>query len=1217
MDIGKALDNNDIDVLDGSQLFDSSPKISGDAEKKHDEVSNKESEASNELNYDFENLNTEYPEDPKMHGLETIATSHKNHPLKQVIGSLNTLVQTRSNLKPTNKQGFINAVYKGKTHKDLNTCLFAYFLSQIDPTRVTKALSNPAWVNAIQEELLQFKLQKVWILVDLPKGKKAICTKWVFRNKKDERGIMIKNKSRKIKEEVYMCQPPGFEDPDHSNKVYKVVKALYGLHQAPRAWLMKDKFQMSFMGELIFFLGIQVKQKEDRIFISQDKYVTKVLRKINFLDVKFANTPVDTEKTLVKDADGTDVDVHLYRSMIRSLVYLTSSRPDIMYAVCVCAKFQVTFKVSHLHAVKRIIRYLKGHPKLGLWYPRDSLFKLAAYINSDYAGASLDKKSTTGGCQFLGNRLISWQCKKQTVVATSTTKVKYVAAARSRGQKSTESEGFKKTINFLNANPIKYALTVNPTIYTSCIKKFWATEKVKTVNGEEEIQALVDKKKVIIIEITIRSDLYLKDAEDEHETTTFNDPLLSANQALEIGSLKRRVKNLEKKAIKKSHKLKRLYKIGSSTSVESSKDAGLGDQDDASKQGRMIKDLDVDKGVALVDETQGRNDQDMFDTSILDNEEVVVEKEWIESFVPMDTKLVKSNEKAIESSSKRAAGTLEQEDPKRQGIEEKNESAKLKRCLEIVLDDNDDVTIEATPLSSNSPTIVDYKIYKEGRKSFFKIIKANGNSQNYLTFGNIFKKFNREDLEVLWSIVKERFQKTKPVDDMDNLLFQTLKIMFEHLNMVYYLLVEKMYPFTRNILHQMWNDVRLQGRIIGIKRLHDDLRVTAAQENNDLRTSYSVLKEKYETGCEKHEKDNDDLKMHYKRLFASIKKDVSQVFTKSIPKVNVLEKIYTGKSSKPVSKKVSQFTTYSLQKYRKNLKKQHSSETFTSPNHVSNKSLKQAWKRKQNISKQFMYSRDEMLSMHKRDDAVLKNVKDARNNRKVYLDYLKHLKESVETLRAIIEEARTARPLDRSLASTCLYTKHSQELLEYVIGTCLKDFNKRDKKQATTPSNRKKQVPSEDKCRTYHPLVFGLRLLKTFDRELLTAQEFLIKFIRTVRFENDHFGAITGYGDYVIGDIVISRVPVILTGTPSFTTIDQDAPSPSHSSSSLELQPPISHQGVAAGSTIIEENPFVTADNDPFVNVFALEPSFEASSSRDISFAESIHVTKPRHHFGK
>ncbi|GJU97528.1 putative ribonuclease H-like domain-containing protein [Tanacetum coccineum] len=170
--------------------------------------------------------------------------------------------------------------------------------------------------------------------------------------------------------------------------------------------LMKSKFQMSSMGELTFFLGLQVKQKADGIFISQDKYVAEILKKFDFANVKTASTPIETQKPLVKDEE----------------------------AICACSRFQVTPKSSHLSAVKRIFRYLKGKPKLGLWYPRVSSFDLESYSDSDYAGANLDRKSTTGGCQFLGRRLISWQCKKQTIVATSTTEAEYVAAASCCGQ---------------------------------------------------------------------------------------------------------------------------------------------------------------------------------------------------------------------------------------------------------------------------------------------------------------------------------------------------------------------------------------------------------------------------------------------------------------------------------------------------------------------------------------------------------------------------------------------------------------------------------------------------------------------------------------------------------------------------------------------------------------------------------------------------------------
>nr|GEV74868.1 zinc finger BED domain-containing protein RICESLEEPER 2-like [Tanacetum cinerariifolium] len=230
---------------------------------------------------------------------------YKDHSLDHMIGDVQSGVLTMRMTKTTNDQGFITTVYEGKTHKDLHTYLF------------------------------------VWTLVDLPYGKRAIGTKWVFRNKKDERGIVIKNKAR-IEEEAYVCQHLGFEDPDHPDKVYKVVKALYGLHQAPRAWRAHILFRTT------------------------------------------ASRPMETLKPLLKDTKAEDVDVHLYRSMIGSLMYLIASRPDIIFVVCACARFQVTPKVSHLHAMKRIFRYLKGQPKLGLWYPKDSPLELEAYTDSDY-----------------------------------------------------------------------------------------------------------------------------------------------------------------------------------------------------------------------------------------------------------------------------------------------------------------------------------------------------------------------------------------------------------------------------------------------------------------------------------------------------------------------------------------------------------------------------------------------------------------------------------------------------------------------------------------------------------------------------------------------------------------------------------------------------------------------------------------------------------------
>ncbi|GJR00991.1 hypothetical protein Tco_0523975 [Tanacetum coccineum] len=186
---------------------------------------------------------------------------------------------------------------------------------------------------------------------------------------------------------------------------------------------------------------------------------------------KHASTPIETHKPLVNDEEAADVDVHLYRSMIGSLMYLTASRPDIMFDVCACSRFQVTPKTSHLQAVKRIFRYLKGKPKLGLWYPRESSFNLVAYSDSDYGGANLDRKSTTGSCQFLGHRLISWQCKKQTIVATSTTEAEYVAAANCYGQVLwIQNQMLDYGFNFMNTriyidNESTICIIKNPVFY--------------------------------------------------------------------------------------------------------------------------------------------------------------------------------------------------------------------------------------------------------------------------------------------------------------------------------------------------------------------------------------------------------------------------------------------------------------------------------------------------------------------------------------------------------------------------------------------------------------------------------------------------------------------------------------------------------------------------------------------------------------------------------
>ncbi|GKB50669.1 hypothetical protein Tco_0901422 [Tanacetum coccineum] len=227
-------------------------------------------------------------------------------------------------------------------------------------------------------------------------------------------------------------------DAKDSDEVPKGKGDMIAWYETLSTYLLENGFRRGTIDKTLFIKkdrgDILLVQKEDGIFISQDKYMAHILKKFDITTVKATSTPIETNKALNKDEKSKAVDVHLYRSMIGSLMYLTTSRSDIIFVVCACARFQVTPKISHLQAVKRIFRYLKGQPKFGLWYPRDSPFDLEAFSDSDYAGASLDRKSTTSGCQFLGKRLISWQCKKQTIVANSTTEAEYVAAANCCGQ---------------------------------------------------------------------------------------------------------------------------------------------------------------------------------------------------------------------------------------------------------------------------------------------------------------------------------------------------------------------------------------------------------------------------------------------------------------------------------------------------------------------------------------------------------------------------------------------------------------------------------------------------------------------------------------------------------------------------------------------------------------------------------------------------------------
>nr|GEV92797.1 hypothetical protein [Tanacetum cinerariifolium] len=878
----------------------------------------------------------------------------------------------------------ISPIPTTRVHKDypvtqiieFHTYMFACFLSQEEPKRV---------------------------LVDLPKGKRAIGSKWVFRNKKDERGIVIRNKAQlvaqghtqdegidyeevfapvvrieairlflayasfmgfmvyqmddkstflygTIKEEVYVCQPLGFEDPNYPDKVYKVVKALYGLHQAPRAWyeilaiyLLENGFQREILirpcssrSKMVIFcwfksmlmtsfldLSIKtLKQKQDGIFISQDKYVAEILRKFGLTDGKSASTPIDTEKPLLKDLDGEDVDVHTYRSMIGSLMYLTLSRPYIMFVVCACVRFQVTPKALHFHAVKRIFRYLKGKPHLGLWYPKDSPFNLVAYSDSDYAGASFDRKSTTRGCQFLGCRLISWQCKKQTVVATSSTQAEYVAATSCCAQvlwiqiscwimgvnipRCDEDslgiigiDGFlcTKLMRKIELKVRKGFSGVDTPLFNGMLMPQQAQDVEDSTEDEDDVNEVSAEptppsptpaapppppqpehipSSPLAETAQSSPPLQQQPSHNAKISMTLPNQLLEtcatltkqvANleedkvaQAIEITKLKQRVKRLEKKRHFKSSRLKRLKKVGTSQRVESSVDIEVNAEvtKDADVQ-RMLEEsqakvyhLDLEHAVKFlkvvttattpitaalvpkasalrrtmryqalkrkpVTEAHARKNMmvylknisgfkmDFFRGMTYTKIRPIFERHYNlnHSFLERVEEEVTGQEEEV---SKRKSKSSEQRAAKKQRIDEEVEE--LKTHLQIVPNDEDDVYTEATPLALKVPA-VDYQIHHEHNKPFYKIIRADGTHQLFLSFITLLRNFDREDLEMLWKLVQERFQSSEPKNFLDDFLLNTLKTMFEKPSVEASIWRDQRgrYGFT---LEQTLNNVRLE-----------------------------------------------------------------------------------------------------------------------------------------------------------------------------------------------------------------------------------------------------------------------------------------------------------------------------------------------------------------------------------------------------------------------
>ncbi|GKB00853.1 retrovirus-related pol polyprotein from transposon TNT 1-94 [Tanacetum coccineum] len=370
--------------------------------------------------------------------LENLGRWTKDHSIANVIGDPSHSVSTRKQLKT-----------------DVMWCYYDAFLTLLEPKNFKQAMTEPSWIDAMQEEIHEFERLEVWELVSCPDNMFLIKLKWIYKVKTDESSGVLKNKARlvvqgfrqeegidfeesfapvariesirifvanaahknmtiyqmdiktaflngELKEEVYVSQPEGFVDQDNPSHVYKLKKALYGLKQAPCAC-------------------------PRGIFINQSKYASEIVKKYGLNSTDSVDTPMIENKKLDEDLQGKQVDAKLYCGIIGSLMYLTTSRPDLNYVVCLCAWYQAKPTEKHLQAVKCIFRYLNGTINMGLWYSKDTDMSITSYADADHAGCQDTRRSTSGSAQFLGDKLVSWSSKKQKSTAIASTEDEYIA----------------------------------------------------------------------------------------------------------------------------------------------------------------------------------------------------------------------------------------------------------------------------------------------------------------------------------------------------------------------------------------------------------------------------------------------------------------------------------------------------------------------------------------------------------------------------------------------------------------------------------------------------------------------------------------------------------------------------------------------------------------------------------------------------------------------
>ncbi|GJR38356.1 retrovirus-related pol polyprotein from transposon TNT 1-94 [Tanacetum coccineum] len=769
--------------------------------------------------------------------------------------------------KSVTEHAMFSSVQQRTNHKDFPNCLFACLLSQEEPKKVIQALKDPSWIEAMQEELLQFKLQQVGTLMDLSNGKRAIGTKWVYRNKKDERGIVIKNKARlvaqgytqeegidynevfapvarieairlflayssfkdfmvyqmdvksaflygKIEEEVYVCQPPGFEDPNFLDRVYKVEKALYGLHQAPRAW--NAKVAKGEIGDIVKVKTVNVEVQLQALVDKKKVIITEstIRRDLQLEDTeaqeeigKGSANPIDpyhtptitqpsTSQTQKKQprrkqrkdtevsqpsgptepmADKTK-NVESVPTHSNDLLLSGEDRLKLTDLMNLCTNLQKkvldlekakTAEDSEIASLKKSVKKLERRNK-----SRTLRLKRLRKVGSARRLESFDEAS-------LGDQEDASKQGRKIADIDANAEVTLVDETQGRN----DGEMFDKGI--LDGEEVFAEHDV--------VKKEVSAADPVTTAGEVVTTASVE---VSTTEVAIDS-----------ATTTTVDELTLAQTLIEIKAAKPKVRGVmiqEPTKLEEEERLVRqkeeeaniaLTESWDNTQAMMDADRLLAKRLQAREQEELIDEKKARLFVELLEKrkkhfatfraqekrnkpptkAQKKSTMSIYlkhmagykQTQLKNKSFAEIQKIFdkamirVNMFVDMDTELVEGSKKRAEDSTKRAGTELEQEVAKKQKIDDNQEEAKLKELIEVVSDE-EGVAIDAITLSTKPPSIVDYKIIKEGKISIYQIIRAGGISKRYSAVIHMLKNFDREDLETLWKIVKARHGYTRP-----------------------------------------------------------------------------------------------------------------------------------------------------------------------------------------------------------------------------------------------------------------------------------------------------------------------------------------------------------------------------------------------------------------------------------------------------------------------